>query len=232
MADIDRHELHTLVDHIPESDMPAARKVLRVGESRWNWRFWPRPWTTSRRRRKSEAGWRRLWPRNLPTSRLNSSGANRHEASPVPPPRRRGNWKSYRTATGTRWRRRSSGLAKPAGDVKMLTGEGRELRLRVGHWRVRFIYEKPDIIRILHIRNRREAYLPCRAGWAKRQIPNPGSALAHCNRDPGTHIGSMARQRGISGVEGHMGAGSAVMGHDLSPLHSHDILRCVRHIPL
>src|ERR1039458_8317356 len=26
------------------------------------------------------------------------------------------NWKSYRTATGTRWRRRSSGLAKPAGD--------------------------------------------------------------------------------------------------------------------
>ena len=23
-----------------------------------------------------------------------------------------------------------------------------------------------------------------------------------------------------------------VMGHDLSPLHSHDILRCVRHIPL
>ena len=86
MADIDRHEVHTLVDHIPESDMPAARKVLRVGGSRWNWRFWPRPWTTSRRRRKSEAGWRRLWPRNLPTSHLNSSGANRHEASPVPPP--------------------------------------------------------------------------------------------------------------------------------------------------
>jgi hypothetical protein len=25
---------------------------------------------------------------------------------------------------------------------------------------------------------------------------------------------------------------SVVMGHDLSPLHSHDILRCVRHIPL
>ena len=23
-----------------------------------------------------------------------------------------------------------------------------------------------------------------------------------------------------------------VMGHDLPPLHSHDILRCVRHIPL
>ena len=45
-----------------------------------------------------------------------------------------------------------------SGDVKMLTGEGRQLRLRVGDWRVRFIYEKPDIIRILHIRNRREAY--------------------------------------------------------------------------
>ncbi|MGA3079499.1 MAG: hypothetical protein ABSG56_38215 [Bryobacteraceae bacterium] len=30
MADIDRHELHTLVDHIPASDVPAARKVLRA----------------------------------------------------------------------------------------------------------------------------------------------------------------------------------------------------------
>ena len=30
MADIDRHELHTLVDHIPESDVPVARKVLRA----------------------------------------------------------------------------------------------------------------------------------------------------------------------------------------------------------
>ena len=44
------------------------------------------------------------------------------------------------------------------GDVKMLAGEKRQLRLRVGDWRVRFIYEKPDIIRILHIRNRLEAY--------------------------------------------------------------------------
>ena len=25
---------------------------------------------------------------------------------------------------------------------------------------------------------------------------------------------------------------SDVMGHDLSPLHSHDIRRCVRHIPV
>ena len=30
MADSDRHELHTLVDHIPESDVPAARKILRA----------------------------------------------------------------------------------------------------------------------------------------------------------------------------------------------------------
>ena len=45
-----------------------------------------------------------------------------------------------------------------AGDIKMLAGEGRQLRLRVGDWRIRFVYEKPDIIRILHIRNRREAY--------------------------------------------------------------------------
>lgn len=44
------------------------------------------------------------------------------------------------------------------GDVKMLAGEGRHLRLRVGDWRVRFTFEKPDIIRILHIRNRSEAY--------------------------------------------------------------------------
>jgi mRNA-degrading endonuclease RelE of RelBE toxin-antitoxin system len=45
-----------------------------------------------------------------------------------------------------------------SGDIKMLKGDGRQLRSRVGDWRVRSIYEKPDIIRILHIRNRREAY--------------------------------------------------------------------------
>jgi ParE toxin of type II toxin-antitoxin system, parDE len=44
------------------------------------------------------------------------------------------------------------------GDAKMLSGTGRQLRLRVGDWRVRFIYEKPDIVRILHIRDRREAH--------------------------------------------------------------------------
>ena len=30
MADLDRQELHTLVDHIPATDLPAARKMLRA----------------------------------------------------------------------------------------------------------------------------------------------------------------------------------------------------------
>ncbi len=30
MPDSDRHELHTLVDHISDSDVSAARKVLRA----------------------------------------------------------------------------------------------------------------------------------------------------------------------------------------------------------
>jgi len=30
VANLDRHELHTLVDHIPDSDVPAARKILRA----------------------------------------------------------------------------------------------------------------------------------------------------------------------------------------------------------
>jgi mRNA interferase RelE/StbE len=45
-----------------------------------------------------------------------------------------------------------------SGDVKRLVNEGRQLRLRAGDWRIRFVYEKPDIIRILHIRHRSEAY--------------------------------------------------------------------------
>ena len=38
------------------------------------------------------------------------------------------------------------------GDVKMLAGEERQLRLRAGDWRIRFLFEKPAIIRVLHIR--------------------------------------------------------------------------------
>ena len=45
-----------------------------------------------------------------------------------------------------------------AGDVKMLAGQDRQFRLRAGDWRVRFVYERPDVIRILHIRNRKDAY--------------------------------------------------------------------------
>jgi len=45
-----------------------------------------------------------------------------------------------------------------AGDVKMLAGGERQMRLRAGDWRIRFLYEPPDVIRVLHIRNRREAY--------------------------------------------------------------------------
>jgi hypothetical protein len=30
------------------------------------------------------------------------------------------------------------------------------MRLRAGDWRIRFHYEPPDMIRVLHIRNRRE----------------------------------------------------------------------------
>jgi mRNA-degrading endonuclease RelE of RelBE toxin-antitoxin system len=44
------------------------------------------------------------------------------------------------------------------GDVKLLSGPDRAYRLRAGDWRVRFLYERPDIIRVLHIRNRKEAY--------------------------------------------------------------------------
>jgi len=44
------------------------------------------------------------------------------------------------------------------GDVKMLAGEGRQLRLRVGDWRVRLLSQPPDTIRVLHIRNRGQAY--------------------------------------------------------------------------
>jgi mRNA-degrading endonuclease RelE of RelBE toxin-antitoxin system len=40
----------------------------------------------------------------------------------------------------------------------MLAGADRHYRLRAGDWRVRFVFEKPDIVRVIHIRNRRDAY--------------------------------------------------------------------------
>ena len=44
------------------------------------------------------------------------------------------------------------------GDVKLLAGQERHYRLRAGDWRIRFIFENPAIIRIVNIRNRKEAY--------------------------------------------------------------------------
>jgi len=44
------------------------------------------------------------------------------------------------------------------GDVKYLKGRPGELRLRVGKWRVFFYLEPPDLVRVLGIDNRGEAY--------------------------------------------------------------------------
>ena len=95
---------------------------------------------------------------HLPTSRLNSSGAYGHEASPVSPAGGQGSGTVAKPRPGPVEEAIERFVQTGSGDIKMLAGEGRQLRLRVGDWRVRFVYEKPDIIRILHIRNRREAY--------------------------------------------------------------------------
>jgi mRNA-degrading endonuclease RelE of RelBE toxin-antitoxin system len=44
------------------------------------------------------------------------------------------------------------------GDVKSLKGRAGEFRLRVGKWRVFFCLEPPDLVRVLGIDNRGEAY--------------------------------------------------------------------------
>ena len=44
------------------------------------------------------------------------------------------------------------------GDVKSLKDRPGELRLRVGKWRVFFSLESPDLVRVLGIDNRGEAY--------------------------------------------------------------------------
>lgn len=44
------------------------------------------------------------------------------------------------------------------GDVKSLQDRPGELRLRVGKWRIFFFLEPPDLIRVLGIDNRGEAY--------------------------------------------------------------------------
>ena len=46
-----------------------------------------------------------------------------------------------------------------AGDLKKLQGDGDELwRLRVGNWRVMFTFETEGDIRIVRVKNRRDAY--------------------------------------------------------------------------
>ena len=44
------------------------------------------------------------------------------------------------------------------GDVKSLKDRPGELRLRVGQWRVFFCLDLPDLVRVLGIDNRGEAY--------------------------------------------------------------------------
>ena len=44
------------------------------------------------------------------------------------------------------------------GDVQRLHGPADEFRLRVGDWRVRFTLEEPEIMRILRVRHRSQAY--------------------------------------------------------------------------
>ena len=44
------------------------------------------------------------------------------------------------------------------GDIKALKGRTGEFRLRMGKWRVFFLLQPPDVIRVLAIDNRGEAY--------------------------------------------------------------------------
>ena len=44
------------------------------------------------------------------------------------------------------------------GDIVRLKDSPGEFRLRVGDWRVRFREPKPDVVEILRVRHRREAY--------------------------------------------------------------------------
>ena len=44
------------------------------------------------------------------------------------------------------------------GDVKRIHGTDQELRPRVGNWRVRFIFEGTEILRVLRVLTRGRAY--------------------------------------------------------------------------
>lgn len=50
-------------------------------------------------------------------------------------------------------------LTTGVGDLDhVTTGSGKEYRLRVGNWRVRFKFAGPSTIRVLRVRHRSEAY--------------------------------------------------------------------------
>jgi mRNA interferase RelE/StbE len=45
-----------------------------------------------------------------------------------------------------------------AGDLKALQGDAEELRLRIGDYRLFFVYTTDEAIEVRHVRHRREAY--------------------------------------------------------------------------
>ncbi len=48
--------------------------------------------------------------------------------------------------------------ASGVGDVKTLQGDGEELRLRAGDYRLFFVLTDDDVIEVRRVRHRREAY--------------------------------------------------------------------------
>jgi mRNA-degrading endonuclease RelE of RelBE toxin-antitoxin system len=44
------------------------------------------------------------------------------------------------------------------GDIKSLQGDAEELRLRIGDYRLFFVLASDDVIEVLRVRHRREAY--------------------------------------------------------------------------
>jgi mRNA-degrading endonuclease RelE of RelBE toxin-antitoxin system len=62
-------------------------------------------------------------------------------------------------ATAQRIRQRTAAFAATGrGDVKKLTGSDREWRLRVGDWRVIFVFDPPGTITVLAVLLRRDAF--------------------------------------------------------------------------
>ena len=49
-------------------------------------------------------------------------------------------------------------IGSGAGDLKALQGDAEELRLRIGDYRLFFVYTAEDTIEVRRVRHRREAY--------------------------------------------------------------------------